>query len=162
MAINTKNAAIDIFYSRMFKTQLLLPILSRVFLKCSFIPSVALFLQTWPKKPRPKTCVFCSVILWSNKVYGPIKIHSVNYELQIIDLSYNSFTRMLPVELFQNSNSSRFNRAYHLSYIQVYSSFKANLIYQIFEFQHEYNFSMMMTNKGVDTIYKKVQEINYH
>ncbi|KAM3682667.1 hypothetical protein ACJW31_12G089700 [Castanea mollissima] len=99
------------------------------------------------------------LILRSNKFYGPIKIHSVNYELQIIDLSYNSFTGMLPVELFQNSNSSRFDRAYHLSYIQVYSSFKAKISYQIFEFEYEYNFTMMMTNKGVDTIYEKVQEI---
>ncbi|KAL4595647.1 hypothetical protein ACB092_12G106900 [Castanea dentata] len=99
------------------------------------------------------------LILRSNKFYGPIKIHSVTYELHIVDLSYNSFTGMLPVELFQNSNSSKFDCAYHLSYIQVYSSFKANLRYQIFEFRFEYSFSMMMTNKGVDTIYEKVQEI---
>ncbi|KAK7858481.1 receptor-like protein 47 [Quercus suber] len=56
------------------------------------------------------------LILRSNKFYGPIKIHSVNYELQIVDLSYNCFTGMLPAELFQNSNSSRFDRAYHLSF----------------------------------------------
>ena len=73
--------------------------------------------------------------------------------------SYNSFTGMLPVELFQNSNSSRFDSADHLSYIQVYSSFEVDFNYQMFKVGYEYNFSMMMTNKGVDTIYRKVQEI---
>ncbi|KAM3730466.1 hypothetical protein ACB098_12G089900 [Castanea mollissima] len=102
------------------------------------------------------------LILRSNKFYGPIKIHSVNYEfpnLQIVDLSYNSFTGMLPVELFQNSNSSRSDHAYHLSYIQVNSSFEVNFSYRSFIFHFMYSFSMMMTNKGVDTIYEKVQEI---
>ncbi|XP_030936225.1 receptor-like protein 7 [Quercus lobata] len=102
------------------------------------------------------------LILRSNKFYGPIKIHSVNYEfpnLQIVDLSYNSFTGMLPVELFQNSNSSRSDRAYHLSYIQVNSSFVMKYSYQNIIFRCKYSFSMMMTNKGVDTIYENVQEI---
>ncbi|KAK7839642.1 receptor like protein 27 [Quercus suber] len=105
------------------------------------------------------------LILRSNKFYGPIKIHSANYEfpefpnLQIVDLSYNSFTGMLPIELIQNSNSSRFDRAYHLPYIQVNSSFVANFSYQSFKFGYENSFSMTMTNKGVVTIYRKVQEI---
>ena len=39
VALNTKNTAIDIFYSRMFKTQLLLPTLSCVVKKRGFILS---------------------------------------------------------------------------------------------------------------------------
>ena len=45
-AIYTKNAALDMGYSRTYKTQLHMNNLSRVFKKRGFIPSVAMFLKT--------------------------------------------------------------------------------------------------------------------
>jgi Leucine-rich repeat (LRR) protein len=101
------------------------------------------------------------LILRSNKFYGPIKTPKANYKfpnLQIIDLSYNSFTGRLPLKFFQNSSSLRFDRAEHLTYIQVYSSFDLQNKYQNYRWDLEYSYSMIMTNKGVDTVYSKVQE----
>ena len=45
-AIHTKNAALDMGYSRTYKTRLYVNSLSRVFKKCGFIPFVAVFLKT--------------------------------------------------------------------------------------------------------------------
>ena len=59
VAINIKNAAIDVFYRRIFKTRLLLPTLSRVFLKCSFIPSVKRGLKNHGLRPACFVVSFC-------------------------------------------------------------------------------------------------------
>ena len=56
----TKNAALNMGYSRMYKTWLHMNNLSHVFKKHGFNPSVAVFLKTWPKKTQPKTHMFCS------------------------------------------------------------------------------------------------------
>ncbi|XP_050261005.1 receptor-like protein 7 [Quercus robur] len=98
------------------------------------------------------------LILRSNKFYGPIRTHKTKYKfpsLQIFDLSYNSFTGSLPLKFFQYSYSSRFDSADHLSYIQINSSFS----FQGYKWYQEYSFAMMMINKGVVTIYTKVQEL---
>ena len=98
----------------------------------------------------------------SNKFYGPIRILKAKYEfssLQIVDLSYNNFTGRLPLILFQNWNSSKFVRVDHLTYIQVESSFIMENSPQSYIWIMKYNYSMTMTNKGVDILYGKVQEI---
>uniref|UniRef100_A0A7N2MHY2 Leucine-rich repeat-containing N-terminal plant-type domain-containing protein n=1 Tax=Quercus lobata TaxID=97700 RepID=A0A7N2MHY2_QUELO len=102
------------------------------------------------------------LILRSNKFYGPIRILKAKYEfssLQIVDLSYNNFTGRLPLILFQNWNSSKFDRIDHLTYIQVESSFIMKNSLQSYIWIVKYNYSMTMTNKGVDILYGKVQEI---
>ena len=43
-AIAQKNATLDVFYGHMFKTQPEVGDLSRIFGKCGFSPSVAMFL----------------------------------------------------------------------------------------------------------------------
>ena len=60
-AIHTKNAALDMGYSRTYKMRLHMNNLSCFFKKCGFIPSVAAFLKMWRKKTQPKAHVFCSV-----------------------------------------------------------------------------------------------------
>nr|XP_023899982.1 receptor-like protein 9DC3 [Quercus suber] len=102
------------------------------------------------------------LILRSNKFYGPIRILKTKYEfssLQIVDLSYNNFTGRLPLMLFQNWNSSKFDLVDHLTYIQVESSFIMENSLQSYIWIMKYNYSMTMTNKGVDILYGKVQEI---
>ena len=51
----TKNAALNMGYSRMYKTWLHMNNLSHVFKNHGFNPSVAVFLKT-----QPKTHMFCS------------------------------------------------------------------------------------------------------
>ena len=102
------------------------------------------------------------LILRSNKFYGPIRTHKTKYKfpsLQIFDLSYNSFTGSLPIKFFQYSNSSRFDSANHLTYIQVNSSFHLQNSFQNYQWSNVYSYAMIMTNKRVVTIYTKVQEL---
>ncbi|KAL4654911.1 hypothetical protein ACB092_01G414000 [Castanea dentata] len=102
------------------------------------------------------------LILRSNKFHGPIRTHEEKYEfpsLQIFDLSYNSFTGSLPLKFFQYSNSSRFDHANHLTYIEVTSSFILQNNFLNLEWGFDYSFAIIMTNKGVVTIYMKVQEL---
>ena len=102
------------------------------------------------------------LILRSNKFYGPIRTHKTKYKfpsLQIFDLSYNSFSGSLPIKFFQYSNSSKFDSANHLTYIEVNSSFDLQNGLQDYEWDTEYSYAIIMTNKGVVTIYTKVQEL---
>uniref|UniRef100_A0A2N9EM84 Reverse transcriptase n=1 Tax=Fagus sylvatica TaxID=28930 RepID=A0A2N9EM84_FAGSY len=101
------------------------------------------------------------LILRSNKFYGPIKTPKANHKfpnLQIVDLSYNGFTGRLPLKFFQNSNSLSFDGAEHLTYIQVNSSVDLQDKNLDYVWDLVYSYSMIMTNKGVDTVYNKVQE----
>ena len=61
-AIAQKNAASLSVYGPAYKTGPLFSRLSRVFKKRSFNPSGAAFLQMRPKKTRPQTPTFCSVV----------------------------------------------------------------------------------------------------
>ena len=102
------------------------------------------------------------LILRSNKFYSPIRTHETKYmfpSLQILDLSYNSFTGSLPLKFFQYSNSSRFDHASHLTYIEVTSPFVWQSGFQNYSWGLDYSYAMIMTNKGIVTNYKKVQEL---
>ncbi|XP_075653665.1 uncharacterized protein LOC142624020 [Castanea sativa] len=102
------------------------------------------------------------LILRSNEFYGPIWTHKAKYKfpsLQIFDLSYNSFTGSLPLKFFQYSRSSRLESANKLTYIQVTSSIDVQNSVINFSWKFQYNYAMIMINKGVVTDYKKVQEL---
>ncbi|XP_059449524.1 receptor-like protein 7 [Corylus avellana] len=104
------------------------------------------------------------LILRSNKFNGPIEISNSKYmfpNLQIIDLSYNSFVGKLPLEIFCNWTVKKFETAHHLTYIQVNStltSFSKTLGTYI-NGSFGYDYSMTMTNKGNDMFFEKVQEL---
>ena len=103
------------------------------------------------------------LILGSNQFHGPIRTSKAKYmfpSLQILVLSHNSFTGRLPLKFFQNWNSSRFDHADRLTYIQVHSTFNLpSNYYHTYILDSDYDYRRMVTNKGVDMIYEKVLEI---
>jgi Leucine-rich repeat (LRR) protein len=104
------------------------------------------------------------LILRSNKFKGPIKTSKSEYmfpNLQIIDLSYNSFVGKLPLELFRNLKVRKSETAdHHLTYIHVYSSFTFffKSFGRSYQMSYGYDYSMTMTNKGTNLFYEKVLE----
>uniref|UniRef100_A0A2N9GMH5 Disease resistance R13L4/SHOC-2-like LRR domain-containing protein n=1 Tax=Fagus sylvatica TaxID=28930 RepID=A0A2N9GMH5_FAGSY len=99
------------------------------------------------------------LMLRSNKFHGQIlESPETNYEfpnLRILDLSYNSFTGKLPLNSFKNWNDLKLDNEHHLTYIHVETSSSVG-VYHWFD---TYDYSMKITNKGLDTVYHKVQEI---
>ena len=99
------------------------------------------------------------LMLRSNKFHGQIlESPETNHEfpkLRILDLSYNRFTGKLPLNSFRNWNDLELDNEHHLTYIHVETSFSVGT-YHWFKI---YDYSMKITNKGLDTVYHKVQEI---
>ncbi|XP_059449464.1 putative receptor like protein 25 [Corylus avellana] len=80
--------------------------------------------------------------------------------MQILDISYNDFTGKLPLSLLENWKARKFENVHSLTYIiDEISNIKIlkDLVY--FTCLHAYTYSMMMTNKGKDIFYEKVQEL---
>ena len=113
--------------------------------------------------------------LWSNGFHSSIGKPKSNFEfpkLHIIDLSYNKFTGNLPYEYFQCWNSMK---VVNLTYSKVdnlltYKVTGANPIYLIafttftsqnFVWLESYSFSPELTNKGIQTVYEKIQRYSY-
>ena len=99
------------------------------------------------------------LILRSNQFYGKIlESPETNYEfpnLRILDLSYNIFTGNLPLNSFRNWNALILDKHDHpLTYIQENKSFNVGTHH----LYYYYDYSMKITNKGVDTVYNKVQD----
>ncbi|KAL4602199.1 hypothetical protein ACB092_10G036200 [Castanea dentata] len=74
-------------------------------------------------------------------------------KLQIIDVSCNNFTGKLPSEYFQIWNSMKVSNASNLTYMKVIlRTSSAN-----FNFEASVDYSIVMTNKGIQTEYEKIQ-----
>ncbi|KAJ7968202.1 Receptor-like protein [Quillaja saponaria] len=98
------------------------------------------------------------LILRSNEFHGPVNssetINGFPY-LAIIDLSYNSFTGEFPFKLFQDWTKRKTDSADHLAYMHVPAS---TFEIDYYQWNFEYNFTITMTSKGMQTVYQKVQE----
>ena len=94
-------------------------------------------------------------ILRSNQFYGKIfKSPETNYEfpnLWILDLFYNIFTGSLPLNSFRNWNASKLDNDHHLTYIQQKEYFNV----ATHHLYYYYDYSMKITNKGLDIVYKR-------
>ncbi|KAL4602194.1 hypothetical protein ACB092_10G035900 [Castanea dentata] len=73
--------------------------------------------------------------------------------LQIIDVSCNNFTGKLPSEYFQIWNSMKVSNASNLTYMKVIA--RTTSVEYNWEFPFDY--SIVMTNKGIQTEYEKIQ-----
>uniref|UniRef100_A0A6N2KGP4 Receptor-like protein 12 n=1 Tax=Salix viminalis TaxID=40686 RepID=A0A6N2KGP4_SALVM len=97
------------------------------------------------------------LILRSNRLHGVIGKPRANFEfqrLQIVDLSGNCFRGKLPLEYFRNWTAMKTIYIERPLYMQVVSSFHLTG----YQTTVNFDYSMTMTNKGVLTLYKKIQE----
>ncbi|KAJ7968205.1 Receptor-like protein [Quillaja saponaria] len=98
------------------------------------------------------------LILRSNEFHGPVYSSETNNrgfpQLVIIDLSFNSFIGEFPSKLFQDWTKRKNDSADHLTYMHV----PAISFINYYRWDIEYNFTITMTNKGMQTIYQKVRE----
>uniref|UniRef100_A0A2N9GJ81 POU-specific domain-containing protein n=1 Tax=Fagus sylvatica TaxID=28930 RepID=A0A2N9GJ81_FAGSY len=95
--------------------------------------------------------------LRSNSFHGAIGKPKSNLEfpkLQIIDVSHNKFTGKLPSEYFQIWNFMKVSNFDNLTYMNAFTWAR------ILEFSGIllFNYSMEMTNKGIETVYEKIQD----
>ncbi|KAB1223737.1 Receptor-like protein 12 [Morella rubra] len=91
--------------------------------------------------------------LRGDKFHGPIQANKLAYKfpsLQIIDLSQNNFVGKLPLELLGNRKALR---SAYLTYFNVTSESSDG-----YDWHYIYNYSMTLTNKGINIIYERVQE----
>ncbi|XP_075641149.1 receptor-like protein 7 [Castanea sativa] len=73
--------------------------------------------------------------------------------LQIIDVSCNNFTGKLPSEYFQIWNSMKVSNASNLTYMKVIA-WTTSVEYN---WEFPFHYSIVMTNKGIQTEYEKIQ-----
>uniref|UniRef100_A0A2N9H2V4 Leucine-rich repeat-containing N-terminal plant-type domain-containing protein n=1 Tax=Fagus sylvatica TaxID=28930 RepID=A0A2N9H2V4_FAGSY len=135
-------------------------LLPRVFVNCTKLEFIDLsnnqFNDTFPSGlgnlPNLKL-----LLLRSNKFYGQILGSSkTNYtfpNLQVLDLSYNSFTGNFPLNFFR-INASKLHNEQKLTYIEIETSLRVGR--QVMSLYMMY--SIEITNKGLDMVYSKVQE----
>ncbi|KAM4085445.1 hypothetical protein ACJW30_10G028400 [Castanea mollissima] len=74
-------------------------------------------------------------------------------KLQIIDVSCNNFTGKLPSEYLQIWNSMKVSNASNLTYMNVILRTSSGN----FDFEAFFDYSIVMTNKGIQTEYEKIQ-----
>ncbi|KAM3734621.1 hypothetical protein ACB098_10G029300 [Castanea mollissima] len=74
-------------------------------------------------------------------------------KLQIIDVSCNNFTGKLPSEYFQIWNSMKVSNASNLTYMKAIARASSADFYWAVIF----DYSIVMTNKGIQTNYEKIQ-----
>ena len=97
------------------------------------------------------------LILRSNRLHGVIGKPKANFEfqrLQIVDLSGNCFLGKLPLEYFRNWSAMKTIYKERPLYMQVVSSFQL----PGYGMMYHFHYSMIMINKGVMTLYEKIQE----
>ncbi|KAM3714698.1 hypothetical protein ACJW31_01G354100 [Castanea mollissima] len=107
----------------------------------------------------PNLMVLC---IRSNKFDGPIVIPNALYKfpnLRVLDLSNNSFSGKLPLEIFQNWKYRDFENESPLTYIHVKTNFTIPKGSWNYHCSYDYNYSMEITNKGMNMVYQRVQEL---
>ncbi|KAL6330240.1 hypothetical protein AAG906_040162 [Vitis piasezkii] len=96
------------------------------------------------------------LILRHNRFHGAIESPRANFEfptLCIIDLSYNNFAGNLPAGYFLTWVAMSRVDEEHFSYMQSMTGFVLIRAYRLYE---NYNYSMTMTNKGMERVYPKI------
>ncbi|KAM4125991.1 hypothetical protein ACB094_01G354500 [Castanea mollissima] len=107
----------------------------------------------------PNLMVLC---IRSNKFNGPIVIPNAEYKfpnLRVLDLSNNSFSGKLPLEIFQNWKYRDFENESPLTYIHVKTNFTIPKGSWNYHLSYDYNYSMEITNKGMNMVYQRVLEL---
>jgi Leucine-rich repeat (LRR) protein len=103
------------------------------------------------------------LILRSNKFNGPIRTPQTYLKfpnMRILDISYNNFMGKLPLRLFENWKTKKFENVHPFTYIQNDSFFQIDKGFsRRWDSLRPYTYSMMMTNKGRNVFYEKVQEL---
>jgi Leucine-rich repeat (LRR) protein len=102
------------------------------------------------------------VILRSNRFNGPMGTPQSYFKfpnMRILDISYNNFVGKLPLSLLENWKARKFENVHSLTYIDENSDFAIQKDLWFSIWFHAYTYSMMMTNKGKDMFYEKVQEL---
>jgi hypothetical protein len=93
--------------------------------------------------------------LRSNKFNGPMEMPQTYFKcpnFQILDISYNDFMGKLPLRFFENWKAKKLEDEHMLTYIY----FQPKISF--WHSRTAYTYSMVMTNKGNDIFYEKVQE----
>jgi Leucine-rich repeat (LRR) protein len=99
--------------------------------------------------------------LRSNKFNGPMETPQTYFKcpnIQILDISYNDFMGKLPLRFFENWKAKEFEDDHMLTYIHENSDFQPKRSWYD-DGAWAYPYSMVMTNKGNDVFYQKVQEV---
>lgn len=103
------------------------------------------------------------LILRSNKFNGPVETLQTYFKfpnMRIIDISYNDFNGKLPLRLFENWKARKFENVHPFTYIHDNSYIGLpNGFARFSNWVYPYTYSMMITNKGMNVFYRKVQEL---
>ncbi|GLT39427.1 hypothetical protein SLA2020_136190 [Shorea laevis] len=97
------------------------------------------------------------LILHSNRFYGAINVSKSNSlfpNLQIVDLSYNGFIGLLPIEYLKVWSAKAIVDK-NIEYWHAYDNYPLNAMFYMLP----YPYSIVITNKGVKMEYAKVLEI---
>ncbi|KAL5736372.1 hypothetical protein ACOSQ2_031160 [Xanthoceras sorbifolium] len=100
------------------------------------------------------------LILRSNRLHGVIKEPETEFEflkLRIIDLSHNRFTGKLPSKYFQCWNAMKVVNASQLTYMQ--DELMPTVYIQLPYYSIDYDYSLTMSNKGLETKYGKISNL---
>ncbi|XP_059449521.1 receptor-like protein 6 [Corylus avellana] len=102
------------------------------------------------------------LILRSNKFNGSMGTPQTYFKfpnLRILDISHNDFMGKLPLRLLENWKAKNFENVHLSTYIQEYSDFQMQKGFGYSYWLQAYSYSMMITNKGNNLFYEKVQEL---
>ncbi|XP_062153913.1 receptor-like protein 53 [Alnus glutinosa] len=103
------------------------------------------------------------LILRSNKFNGPVGTPQTYFKftkMRILDISYNDFMGKLPLRIFENLRARKFENVHGSTYIHEDGDVEMPKGFgQFFDISHPYTYSMMITNKGRNVFYEKVQEL---
>jgi hypothetical protein len=101
-------------------------------------------------------------MLHSNKFNGQMGTSQTYFKfpyMRIIDISYNDFMGKLPLGLLESWKARKFENPNSLTYIHENPGFEIQKGLGYFDWPQAYTYSMMMTNKGNNLFYEKVQEL---